>query len=70
MSVEGEKLRIKYGTFSGPLEHWHYNTFRARWTAAWRGAPLVNFVLNPSTGRPDSLDLSGGRFARRGITGG
>ena len=68
VSVEGEKLRIKYGTFSGPLEHWHYNTFRARWTAAWRGAPLVNFILDPSTGRPDSLDLGGGRFTRR-ITG-
>ena len=30
-------LHIQYGSaFIGTLEHWHYNTFRATWKAAWR----------------------------------
>ena len=34
-----------YGTaYVGTLEHWHYDTFQARWNAAWRGTSLVNFV--------------------------
>ena len=65
VTLDGDALRIKYGTgFAGRLEHWHYNTFRARWTAAWRSSPLVNFTLNPA-GQPAVLEMSGGRFVRR-----
>ena len=63
--ADGNTLRIKHGTFAGALEHWHYNTFRARWSATWRGSPLVNFTLGAAGGRPDSLEMSGGRFLRR-----
>jgi CubicO group peptidase (beta-lactamase class C family) len=58
-------LRLRYGTgFVGSLTHWHFNTFRAKWTADWRPAALVTFVLDAS-GRPASVELMGGRFARR-----
>ena len=34
---DGGGLRIGDGmAFVGPLEHWHHNTFRANWSAAWR----------------------------------
>jgi CubicO group peptidase (beta-lactamase class C family) len=66
VTLDGNTLRIKYGTgFSGALEHWHYNTFRARWAASWRASPLVNFTLGAAAGRPDALEMSGGRFIRK-----
>ena len=37
--------------FVGTLEHWHYDTFRATWDAAWRGTELVTFVLD-ADGQP------------------
>lgn len=58
-------LRIAYGPgFRGTLEHWHYNTFRAKWSAEWRGAPLVTFQLGPA-GRVDAIEMNGARFVRR-----
>jgi CubicO group peptidase (beta-lactamase class C family) len=57
-------LRLRYGTgFAGSLTHWHFNTFRAKWTADWRPPALVTFVLD-SSGRPGSVELMGGRFTR------
>ncbi|HVL70010.1 MAG TPA: serine hydrolase [Vicinamibacterales bacterium] len=65
VSADGDGLTIRYGTaFSGVLEHWHYNTFRAVWAADWRGTALVNFTLAPATGRPESLEFQGARFVR------
>ena len=58
-------LRLRYGSgFVGPLEHWHYNTFRAKWTAEWRAPTLVTFALSEE-GKPADVDLMGGRFVRR-----
>jgi CubicO group peptidase (beta-lactamase class C family) len=58
-------LRIRYGTaFVGALEHWHYNTFRATWKAAWREPALVNFVLDED-GQPSTLEMMNARFTRR-----
>ena len=63
--LEDGTLRLRYGPgFSGTLEHWHYNTFRARWVAEWRSPALVNFTLD-SSGRVAALELMGGRFARQ-----
>lgn len=49
--------------FVGPLEHWHYNTFRAKWEAIWREPELVTFVLD-AEGKPSAIELTGARFAR------
>lgn len=57
-------LRLRYGTgFVGSLTHWHFNTFRANWTADWRPPALVTFVLDAG-GRPTSVELMGARFTR------
>jgi hypothetical protein len=65
VSFDAGQLRIQYGSaFVGTLEHWHYNTFRARWTAAWRAPELVNFVLDDD-GQPTVVELLGARFVRK-----
>ena len=63
-------LHVRYGSgFVGSLSHWHFNTFRAKWTAEWRPPALVTFMLDAS-GRPTSVELMGGRFARIDVQGG
>ncbi len=58
-------LRLRHGPgFVGRLEHWHYNTFRAKWTAEWHAPALVTFALD-AEGKPTDVDLMGGRFVRR-----
>jgi CubicO group peptidase (beta-lactamase class C family) len=58
-------LSIRYGSaFVGTLEHWHYNTFRATWKAAWRAPELVTFVLD-ADGQPASLEMMDARFSRK-----
>ncbi len=58
-------LRLRHGPgFVARLEHWHYNTFRAKWTAEWHAPALVTFALD-AEGKPTDVDLMGGRFVRR-----
>ena len=65
VSVDGGTLRARYGTaYTGVLEHWHFDSFRARWDAAWRGTALVTFVLDAS-GQPTTVRAFGGTFRRR-----
>ena len=34
----GGRLRVRHGTaFGGVFEHWHDDTLRAKWDAAWHG---------------------------------
>jgi CubicO group peptidase (beta-lactamase class C family) len=67
VSFDAGQLKIQYGTaFVGPLEHWHYNTFRVTWNAALRGWDLVNFVLDDD-GQPSVVELLGARFARKPV---
>jgi hypothetical protein len=61
---EGNQLRARFGTgFAGPLEHWHYDTFRATWDARWRGAWRLTFRLD-AQGKVASVDTELGAFAR------
>jgi len=61
---DGHGLRLQYGSaFDGALEHWHYNTFRATWKAAWRAPQLVTFVLDED-GKPAAVEVMGARFSR------
>lgn len=55
--VRAEKGRLvaEFGpSFTGDLEHWHYNTFRARWRDRSLGRALVNFQLGMD-GKPAVL---------------
>lgn len=64
----GAGLRIRYGSaFDGPLEHWNFDTFRARWDAAWRGTSLASFILDEH-GRVRELRLMGATFVRTAPT--
>ncbi len=61
---DGDQLRAQYGTaYLGALEHWHYDTFRAKWDAAWRGTALMTFGLDEQ-GQPTRLEALGARFTR------
>jgi CubicO group peptidase (beta-lactamase class C family) len=65
VTQQGGRLHARYGTaFVGTLEHWNYDTFRARWDAAWRGTALLTFTLDEH-GQPSRLEALGARFARK-----
>lgn len=60
----GAGLRIRYGSaFEGVLEHWNFDTFRARWDAVWRGSAHASFILDPA-GNVRELRLMGSTFRR------
>jgi len=60
-----QSLRARYGSaFSGRLEHWNFDTFRARWDARWRGNSPASFILGPG-GSPDELRMMGATFRRK-----
>src|SRR5690349_964626 len=57
ITIVGERLHIKYGTrFDGTLEHWNYDTFRAKWDKEWLTPSLATFELD-AQGRPSSLQF-------------
>ena len=62
----GDGLRLAFGSnpvTAGPLEHWHYDTFRAR-VGDGRDGPLrVTFALD-GAGAPAELVVFGERFTR------
>lgn len=67
--ADSGKLKIDRGpAFQGVLEHWHFDTFRARWAARSLGTSFVTFRLN-AQGKVDDLqmDLGGAptSFKRR-----
>ena len=54
----GGKLSLRFGpAFTGDLEHWHYDTFRAKFVAASGATAYVTFSLN-AQGKIDTLTLS------------
>ncbi len=62
------KVRVQNGAlyatmgppFEGPLEHWHYDTFRATWKDRMLGKSIISFALN-AAGKADlaRIDLGG-----------
>jgi hypothetical protein len=67
-AVDGT-LRIDRGpAFQGALEHWHFDTFRSKWSAANLGRSFVTFRLD-ALGKVDELvmDMGGApvTFKRR-----
>ncbi len=53
------KLRLETGSKRwAELEHWNYDTFRARWNHRWQGAATIVFHLD-ARGVPSSMDLDG-----------
>ncbi|HEY9516185.1 MAG TPA: DUF3471 domain-containing protein [Gemmatimonadaceae bacterium] len=53
------KLQLEYGTtYSGELEHWHFNTFRTNWRNQLLGTSFVTFALD-ARGQVVSMDVEG-----------
>ncbi len=56
---EGGKLLMSFGRiFDGELEHWHFDTFRARWRDAALGHSFASFALD-ADGKVASVNLEG-----------
>ena len=64
VTVRDGRLHAQFGSgFVGPLEHWHYDTFKATWEARWRGTSLATFSLDAG-GKVSGLASDQGRFTR------
>ena len=62
---ENGALRLRTSSKqAGSMEHWQYDTFRVTWDAAWRGSPMVTFVLG-ADGKPAEVRMSGGILRRK-----
>lgn len=54
---EGAKLVLRVGpSFTGDLEHWHYDTFRAIWRDPYLGKTFVTFTLG-AAGKVDEMEV-------------
>lgn len=59
VSLEQGKLVVRYGpSFTGDLEPWNYDTFRATWREAREGAAFVTFTLD-AAGKVDRMKIEG-----------
>jgi len=64
ITLAGDRLKAQYGSaFVGPLEHWHFDTFRAKWNAVWRGTSLIAFLLDED-GKPAAVEAMGMKLTR------
>jgi CubicO group peptidase (beta-lactamase class C family) len=59
VAVEGGHLVVRAGgVWTADLEHWSYDTFRARWRDPALGSSFVTFALG-ADGRPATVDVEG-----------
>ena len=63
VALERGQLVLRRGSRTAVLEHWHYDTFRARWANAWQGTSMATFIIG-ARGIPDRLELSGATLRR------
>jgi CubicO group peptidase (beta-lactamase class C family) len=63
VTLERGQLVLRRGARTAVLEHWHYDTFRARWANAWQGTSMVTFALG-ARGTPERLELGGATYRR------
>lgn len=70
VTFEEGVLRLRTSsTQVATLEHWHFDTFRARWDDWWRGRSTVSFLVAPN-GTPDRLEMAGHTLRRVAERGG
>jgi hypothetical protein len=63
VTLERGQLVLRRGARSAALEHWHYDTFRARWSNAWQGTSMATFIIG-ARGTPDRLELGSATLRR------
>jgi CubicO group peptidase (beta-lactamase class C family) len=64
ISEQSGKLTIKFGTASGSLDHWHYDTFRITWDNPARDWQLATFKLS-AAGKVVSVSAGSLELVRR-----
>ncbi len=69
VTYQNGKLELQRGARRATLEHWHYDTFRARWGNAWQGTSMLTFVIGPR-GTADRIEMSGATLRRADTRGG
>jgi CubicO group peptidase (beta-lactamase class C family) len=64
VTFENGALRLRYGPmYAATLEHWQFETFRARADQPWDGSELVSFVVG-GDGLPSRLEIGRAVFRR------
>lgn len=64
VTFENGVLRLRYSpSYAATLEHWQYETFRARPDDPWAGSGMVTFVVGPN-GVPSRLETGSVTFRR------
>lgn len=63
VTLQNGTLELRRGARRATLEHWHYDTFRARWADAWQGTSTLTFIIGPR-GTPDRLEMGGATLRR------
>ncbi len=65
LRLEGGRLVLAPSAFlTADLEHWNYDTFRARYRTWWLKSSMVTFRLDP-TGNVSAIDLGDGEVLAR-----
>jgi hypothetical protein len=68
VTYENGKLIARFATFTGELEHWHFNTFRTKWKpASLAGGTFVTFQLD-TMGKVAKVEAEGMAVYRRDST--
>jgi hypothetical protein len=64
VTFENGTLRLRLGPqYAATLEHWQYDTFRARSDNRWDGSQSVTFTIG-ADGLPSRLEMGGASFRR------
>lgn len=64
VTFENGALRMRFGPeYAATLEHWQYDSFRARFDNRWDGTQLVTFTIGADA-LPSRIDMGGATYRR------
>src|SRR6185503_21017103 len=64
VTLESGALRMRFGPRdAATLEHWQYDTFRARFDNRWDGTQLVTFTIGADA-TPSRVEMGGATYRR------
>ena len=63
VTLDGQALRMQFGSRAARLEHWHYDTFMIAWDRVWQPGQPVQFAIDPD-GDVAAAEVGELRFAR------
>lgn len=64
VTFENGRLRMRFGpAYAATLDHWQYDTFRARFDNRWDGSQLVTFTIGADA-LPSGVEMGGVTYRR------